>query len=106
MPRVITEEHQFVAAVTVDVTPQQAQFGARRGVIRLTAGLKVDVLDLYCAMCRRPWDDVADQPCSAYASTEHLRGGPLGERKKRKHHQHHDCEAAGCDRAPLTAAAE
>jgi hypothetical protein len=48
-----------------------------------------------CAMCRRPYEDVVGQPCSAFDSTEHLRGGPIGERAKRLH-PHHDCEKYGC----------
>jgi DNA primase len=49
-----------------------------------------------CSQCRRTWDDVADEPCIAATSNEHLRGGPIGERKKRAHHRH-NCELLGCE---------
>lgn len=41
------------------------------------------ILDIHCSACRRPYDDVADEPCAAAINNEHLRGGPIGERKKR-----------------------
>jgi hypothetical protein len=40
-------------------------------------------------------DDVGDLPCAAYESNEHLRGGPIGERAKRKH-RYHDCDELDC----------
>lgn len=95
MPRVITDQHQWVAATTIDVNEHLARRGSSRGTMRVPADTAVDVLEVYCAMCKRPYEDVADRPCSAAAGTEHLRGGPIGERKKRKHT--HDCEQVGCD---------
>jgi len=95
MPRIISEQHQWVGAITVDLQPHLARRGNSRGTIRIPADTPVEVLEVYCAMCKRPFDDVADKPCSAASGTEHLRGGPLGERKKRIH-AHHDCEQVGC----------
>jgi hypothetical protein len=54
----------------------------------------VHILETYCEACRRPWDDVADEPCIAATDSEHLRGGPIGERKNRTHT--HDCQLWGC----------
>jgi hypothetical protein len=99
MPRIITAQHQWVIATTIDVDAQLARKGVQRGTLRLPATTKVDVMETYCAMCRKSYEDVADTPCAAAViGTEHLRGGPIGERKKRKH-PHHDCEAVGCEHA-------
>lgn len=95
MPRTISEQHQWVAATYVDLDEKAARRGNNRGTVRVPADTKVEVLDVLCVMCRRSFDDVSDQPCSAADSTEHLRGGPLGERAKRKHPEH-DCQAYGC----------
>lgn len=102
MPRVISEQHQWVAATTIDVPEHLARRGNSRGTMRVPAETHVDVLEVYCAMCKRPFDDVADKPCSSAAGTEHLRGGPIGERKKRAHN--HDCDLVGC--VPAAAAVE
>lgn len=99
MPRIITAQHQWVIATAIDVDTATARKGIQRGTVRIPAGTKVDVMETYCAMCRKAFVDVADAPCSASTiGTEHLRGGPIGERKKRKHPQH-DCLAAGCEHA-------
>lgn len=80
----------------MDLDDRRARRAFNRGTVRVPADTKVEVLDVYCAMCRRSYTDAADTPCSAAQSTEHLRGGPIGERAKRKH-PHHDCESVGCD---------
>jgi hypothetical protein len=95
MPRVISQQHQWVVATEVDVDERRARRAVNRGTVRVAADTKVDALDVYCAMCRRSFDDACDTPCSAAESTEHLRGGPIGERAKRKH-PHHVCEEVGC----------
>jgi hypothetical protein len=56
--------------------------------------LKVEVLDVYCLQCRRVFEDAPNE-CIAAVTTEHLRGGPIGERQKRKH-PHHDCYRYNC----------
>lgn len=96
MPRVISAQHQWVAATEVDLDERRARRARNRGTVRVAADTKVEVMEVYCAMCRRSFDDAADTPCSAAESTEHLRGGPIGERAKRKH-PHHDCAAVGCE---------
>jgi hypothetical protein len=76
--------HHFVIAATIDVTEQLARKGHQRGVVRLPAQTRVDVMEAYCANCRKSYEDVADQPCSvAVEGNEHLRGGPIGVRAKR-----------------------
>lgn len=87
--------HTWVAAATVELDERQAKRAVLRHSVRIPAELKIDVLETYCAECRRPYDDVAGEPCIAATNNEHLRGGPIGERKKRKHH--HRCDLLGCD---------
>jgi hypothetical protein len=95
MPRTYSRTHQWVAAAYVDLDDKGARRAYHRETVRIPADTKVDVEEVLCIMCRRPFDDVSDQPCAAYETTEHLRGGPIGERAKRKHPDH-DCDAYGC----------
>jgi len=92
-------KHEWVIASTVDVTTRQARNAVLRGSIRLKEAIRIDALEVYCKACRRPWDDVLDEPCIAPVTNEHLRGGPIRERKKRKQfrHDHHDCALSGCE---------
>lgn len=89
-----SENHVWVVANIHEVTPKQAYRAYLRHSIRVQDA-RLDVLETYCKQCRRPWEDVADQPCEAASGNEHLRGGPIRERKKRKHR--HDCGAFGCE---------
>lgn len=66
-----------------------------RHSVRLPAQVRIDVLEVYCGECRRTYHDVADEPCIAASTNEHLRGGPIGERRKRAHRKH-NCELLGC----------
>lgn len=83
--------HRWVGAATIPLTPQQAKTADLRGSFIVKADSRITVVEAYCAACRRPYDDCADAPCVAVDSrtNEHLRGGPIGERKKRRHR--------GCD---------
>ncbi len=91
--------HAWVAAATVVLDVKQAKRAVLRHSIRIPKQYRIDVLDVYCAACKRVWEDVADEPCSAAINNEHLRGGPIGERKKRGGKHTHDCAAVGCYRA-------
>lgn len=90
-----SEQHVWVAAATVELDVRQARRAVLRHSVRIPKEYRITVLDVYCAQCRRTWDDVADEVCVAAASNEHLRGGPIGERKKRKHN--HRCDLLGCE---------
>jgi hypothetical protein len=87
-----TSDHTWVVAALVDLPENLAKQAFRRGTVRVPAEerphgaptLKIDVLDVYCGQCRRPWEDVSDRGCEAAESKDHLIGGPTGERKKRK----------------------
>lgn len=81
MPDIIRGTHRWVGAATIAVAPQQAPSAVRRGTLRVLADTQVDVLEVYCAACKRPYDDIDSDQCVV---GEHLRGGPIGERKKRK----------------------
>ena len=85
-------EHKWVTASTVDLTHKQANLARLRGSLRMEQ-VKIDCLEVYCKTCRRPWDEVFDQPC--HEDAELLRGGPIGIRRKRDHSTH-NCELLGC----------
>jgi hypothetical protein len=91
-----SEEHAWVAAATVRLNSRQAKRAVMRHSVWLSEERRIDVLDVYCAECRRTWDDVAGEPCVAATANEHLRGGPIGVRKKRAHHRH-NCQLLGCE---------
>lgn len=95
MPEAISSSHKWVGATHVPLDDKQARWAANRGSIRISQPLKVEVLDTYCVQCRRVYED-APPTCIAAETTEHLRGGPIGERRKRKH-PYHDCSAYDCD---------
>lgn len=101
MPKPYTATHDWVAATNVDVPPGRARMAFTRGTMRVAVDTKVEVLDVYCRQCRRPFDAVEGQPCAAADNRDHLIGGPTGERKKRKHN--HDCTLLGCDVGPAAA---
>lgn len=97
MPKKLaTEQHVWVGAAYVSLTGAQAKWAVLRHSVRIPERFKVDVAEVFCLECRRPYDDVFDEPCIAATTNEHLRGGPIGERKKRAHHKH-NCELLGCD---------
>lgn len=75
--------HQWVGATNTELTDRQARLALLRGAIALPERHKMQVLEVYCGDCKRPYEDVAGTPCSAKVNNEHLRGGPIGERKKR-----------------------
>lgn len=87
-----TASHAWVVAATVDLDEHLARQAFRRGTVRVPAetpshappSLKIDVLDVYCGQCRRPWEDVHEKTCIAAETKDHLIGGPTGERKKRR----------------------
>ena len=87
MPKRITDpeaHHVFAANTCMSLTPAEAAHASLRQSLRVKQQVfAVDPLSLYCVLCRRTYDDVADMPCEAAVSNEHLIGGPTGTRKKR-----------------------
>ncbi|MEV8634255.1 hypothetical protein AB0395_21630 [Streptosporangium sp. NPDC051023] len=88
--------HVWVGAATVPISNRKVRRAYLRQSVRVVKDARIDVLEIYCSQCRRPYDDVRDEMCSAAEGNEHLRGGPIGERKKRAHHRH-SCILLGCD---------
>lgn len=80
--------HEWIAAATIRLDDKTAKHADFRGSFRTKeANLRIDVLEVYCGGphgCRRPYEDVADQPCEGKLNNEHLIGGDPGVRKKRK----------------------
>lgn len=77
--------HTWVAAAELPLTAQQARTGYLRAALTIRADTKVQIVDAYCSACRRNFEACAhlDCPARTIQTTEHLRGGPIGERKKR-----------------------
>ena len=92
-----SENHVWVVASLIRVDARQAARSVLRHSLRFPKEIKVNVIETYCEQCRRPWDDVVDELCVAAEGNEHLRGGPIGKRKKRLHN--HDCGLLGCERS-------
>jgi hypothetical protein len=100
MPRKpVSPLHSWVGAALIPLDGRAAAQGNRHGRVRGYVDEDYDVLDVYCATCRRSYDDVADVPCEAAEGNSHLIGGPIGTRKKRVHDDH-DCTLFGCDPSP------
>lgn len=76
--------HNWIGAATVALDDKTAKHAELRGSYRTKIHERVDILEVYCKGCRRPYDDVADEPCAAKVDNTHLIGGNPGERKKRK----------------------
>lgn len=95
-------DHVWVGATYVTLPKNLARQAEKRGTVRLPEQTKVDILEVVCTQCRRPYDDIAGQPCEAAENRDHLIGGPTGERKKRKH-PYHDCSETGCTLGPNVA---
>jgi len=86
-------DHDWVAATYVPVEDEDDPARiARDAAMVLPINTKVIVLEVFCNSCRRPFDDVRDEPCVANDpnNNTHLRGGPIGVRRKRKCPIHND----------------
>lgn len=75
--------HQWVVAATVHLPDVLVKQAFRRGTYKIAEETKVHVQGLYCERCMKDYERVGAQPCEAVESTDHLRGGPIGERKRR-----------------------
>lgn len=77
---IVHETHLWVGAAYLPLDARQAKHAERRGSVRMVETAKVEVLEVMCQRCRRPYPEVVDEPC---VQTQCLHGGPVGERKKR-----------------------
>jgi hypothetical protein len=98
--------HKWVGAATVSLTLPQAKRADLRGSIRVPEETRIDILETYCSMCRKPFDEVADVECAHRSDPEMFHGGPIGVRAKRTGHSMpgHDCVALNCNTAAVVAA--
>lgn len=76
--------HDWIVATEVPIEPRLVRRALASKWLTVPPGTRVVVMDIYCRACRRVQEDVAGEPCSALINNEHLRGGPIGERKKRR----------------------
>jgi hypothetical protein len=76
--------HVWVVAAEVEVTPKIAKTADYRGSFRAAEGQRIEALEVYCRGCRRPWDEVNGEDCSAKVDNRHLIGGDKSTRAKRK----------------------
>lgn len=76
--------HVWVVAAEVQVTPKIAKIADHRGSFKTAEGQRIDALDVYCKGCRRPFDEVTGEDCSAKVDNRHLIGGDQSTRAKRK----------------------
>ncbi|MFJ2866803.1 hypothetical protein [Kitasatospora sp. NPDC087314] len=91
--------HEWVIAAYVPVDTQGAAYARRRGVYRVPATTKIRSADVMCIRCRRPYDEVFEEPCAG--SDPMLHGGPIGTRKRRPAPEYrHQVAAAGNFRKP------
>lgn len=83
--RAIAGTHTWVGAAELPLSAAQARTSDLRAAIVIRADTKVHIIDAYCGRCKRTYEAVLGQECPAKDSrlNEHLRGGPIGERKKR-----------------------
>lgn len=76
--------HTWVVAATIPIDHATARKASHRGSFRTEGGMRVEALEVYCSGCRRPLDEVRDDPCAAKEDNTHLIGGDPGVRAKRK----------------------
>lgn len=83
--RKIADTHSWIGAFELGLPVTEARTGNLRAVLTLRAETRVHVVDVYCSRCKATWEAVAGDVCAANdpRTSEHLRGGRPGERKKR-----------------------
>lgn len=76
--------HQWVAQATISIDRKTATRAAFRGSFRSEEGMRIDALEVMCHVCRRPLDEVRDEPrCEGQIDNTHLIGGDPGKRAPR-----------------------
>ncbi|WP_431959325.1 hypothetical protein [Actinacidiphila sp. bgisy160] len=77
-------DHAWVVAAELPVETNIARYADFRGSFVIKeGGQRVNALEVYCKACKRPFEDVADQECSALIDNRHLIGGDQRVRAKR-----------------------
>lgn len=75
--------HDWLVNAQVYVSAKVAKHADFRGSFRVKEETRIEALDVICGGCRRAYEDVADQVCSAKIDNQHLIGGDQRERAKR-----------------------
>lgn len=76
---VLIGEHKWVGAAVIALSTKEARSADHRGSYRVETKQRVDVLEVYCKVCRRNFEDVKDTRCEV---GQVLRGGPIDTRKR------------------------
>ncbi len=74
---VSAKAHAWVGAVTVPLPDNRARGVLLKGYWDLPQRMRVDVLDVYCAVCHRPYE-TAGEECPGRSH-----GGPSGRRRRK-----------------------
>ncbi|MFJ5121844.1 hypothetical protein [Kitasatospora sp. NPDC088548] len=76
-------DHEWVVAAELPVSADLAKYADFRGSFTAKVSQHVTALEVYCKGCKRPFEDVADEPCAAHIDNKHLIGGDQRVRAKR-----------------------
>jgi hypothetical protein len=95
--------HDWVVAAEVPVEHRRAAGALRRRSTMVQEDTFVRVMDVYCSRCKRTFSQVqaSRQPCDPYA--EHLRGGPIGDVRRRQPREDECDPARDRDAQPVAA---
>lgn len=96
-------DHVWVIPCLVVASQRMISQVRQRSYFTADPDSRFDALEIYCNLCRRPYEDVRGTPCAAKIDNTHLRGGPVGTRVPRDHSDH-NCVAHGCNTAEVMAA--
>lgn len=82
------QSHRWVVNAAIPVSSTVARNADFRGTFRASMELKIDVLDVLCSACGKPFGDVAGEPCGASQDRssgmkDHLLSGRPHERARR-----------------------
>lgn len=84
MPERSNDGHVWVGAATFALPRTVVRAAHKRGTFRLRKDQKVVITEVYCSECHVTYERAVGKPCSAIESKEHLRGGPIGDQRKRR----------------------
>jgi hypothetical protein len=76
------ELHLWVGSALIPLDDALARAAVAERAVALPGRHHFDIIETYCGTCRRPYTDVAEDPCEAAESNEHLRGGPGGRQRR------------------------
>lgn len=65
--------HEWVGAGLLLLDTKRAEQATRSGKVTIVSRVSVDILDVYCRKCRRPYQSAKDEKC--VLGSQHI-GGP------------------------------